>query len=187
MMKSKLLYLLIGSIAFFTNSCVIHHDKQFIDNRIEKAINGYIKDNNEYQSLLIMSSCHFYNEGKEISGVLVGPMYEGILHFIDNHHINNYIDYSGKIIYIDSEALYITNGCENIKNNQILSCEQDSFILYENANKKYYEKSAYVNYIKRAILLDFRFIDDTVNDLNVRNADSLYLPKIRCDAPLLPE
>ena len=112
-------------------------------------------------------------------------MYEGLLHYFNNLHVQYYDNYNGKTIYIDSVTSF--NGNESVSLDNINYCEQDSFLLCQSIYGDIYEYSALVNYIKRAIFINIRYDNNDENKIDILDADTIYLPEIRMDNPLDPE
>lgn len=171
-----------------SSSCLKDNTTSLIDNRIKEALYKYVNENEGYHSFFIMSSSHFSNDfnvkSKYISGVLIGPMYDGFFDCFGDLKIYYMMDVSGKQIYIDSTALFLTNGF--VQNKQINFCKKDSFILCETNYDKTYVKNACLNYAKRAIVLNILVKNNIILDVEILNADTLYLPIIKAD-PLVED
>ena len=92
-------------------SCLQQHKLLFVDNRIDDYLYEYISNNPNYTSILIMSSSHLLigNNIKDISGVLIGPLYDGFRDSFGEIQIRYLTTYLEKQIFIDSAALIITN------------------------------------------------------------------------------
>ena len=176
MMKVYHLYILC--ILFSFTSCFNKQPKMlFVDNRIDEHRNKYISNHPNYTSILIMSSTRLllHNGNNDISGVLIGPMYDGFIDSHDDLHVRYLTTYLGKQIYIDSAALTITN-LKVQKCKEIAYCERDSFLLLDYGYFKHYEKDVFINFIKRAIVLNILVKNGNITNIEAFNADSIYLP-----------
>lgn len=171
------------TIIFFSCFHSNNENAHIIDKKIEEIIHKYVNDN-DYKSFFITSSCNLFSE-KKYSGILIGPMYEGLFYYFDNLSIQYYDRYGGKTIYIDSVTFFDNNKSVSLEN--INYCKQDSFLLYQSIYGDIYEYNSLVNYIKRAILINISSENNDEKIINILNADTIFLPDIKEDNPLNPE
>ena len=178
----RVCHLIILCILLSFTSCLNQNKMLFVDNRIDEYLKKYIYDNPNYTSILVMSSIHFNNDlkkkKKNISGVLIGPLYDGYRDSFGDIQIEYLTTFLGKQIFIDSTALTITNKKVQ-KCKEIAYCTRDSFFLLD-----HYHMDPLANYVKRAIVLNILVNKGSIINIEALNADSIYLPIFRLDEPV---
>ncbi len=176
-MRVYRLFILCMLLSF--TSCFKHQKKLFVDNRIDEYLYKYVNNNPNFTSILVMSSKNFLPNGKkDISGVLIGPLYDGYRDSFGDIQIRYLTTYLGKQIFIDSVALTITKK-QVQKSKKIAYCERDSFFIFDNCYK-----DALLNYIKRATVLNILVKNGVIINIEALKADSVYFPIMRLDEPV---
>ena len=180
-------YIKYAIISFFSLiSCTERQESRLFNNEFMDSIYSYIiQDSLRHDSYIIFPAKVFFNENQGQEGMLVGPLYQGIL---SPNSEKNYIKLKGygatSLYFYCNEIDFFDDlsSCQNIKYTQqdsvILyrSIQQDSVILY----RSIYTKSPIINYLKRANLFFYK----EKQLYKEQNVDSLFLPRIVLDEKL---
>ncbi len=154
---------------FFLISCQkeVHNDSVVLNHDSFLAIKSYMSKH-KYRAYLLLSTKELFNDKKEYSGYLIGPLYKKVLAERTKT----------KLLQIDGENVYILSDLSDFLKQDIIpqdfnSC--DSVILYNKDDYIVYTHDALINYLKRANLLFYR------NGIMYTNfkPDTLYLPKMK--------
>lgn len=133
---------------------------------ISSAIEKYVSKNNNHDSYLLFPSSFLFNDRKEYTGLLIGPMYEYIW---DKDRIVGYFPVKGKKVYVMYDGLsFIQHETE------INFCKADS-INIQFGDTLISNHTPLINFIKRSFLLYYRNKNLQINT----KPDTLFLPKIR--------
>ena len=166
-------YIKYAIISFFSLiSCTERQESRLLKNEFMDSIYSYIiQDSLRHDSYIIFPAKVFFNENQGQEGMLVGPLYQGIL---SPNSEKNYIKLKGygatSLYFYCNEIDFFDDlsSCQNIKYTQ-----QDSVILY----RSIYTKSPIINYLKRANLFFYK----EKQLYKEQNVDSLFLPRIVLD------
>ncbi len=167
--------LIISSLALsiFIFSCVEEHRSYIsIGKQLKSVLIHYVDTAHGLESCFIMPANYLFNANQYKEGILIGPMYREL--FIEMPYLRPYFlfTHSETTIYIDSAF---------VQKNPFV-CFKDTLPNYVNQPPK---AGALFDYVKRAVLIDFSHKNE--QEIIVLSADTLFLPVIKEDNPLLDE
>lgn len=129
------------------------------------AIEEYISKNGGYDSYLLFPSRFLFNDRKEYTGLLVGPMYKDIWN--KDRIVCHFL--------VKNKNVYVMSDCSRFMQHKvkIKYCNTDSVNIY--GDEIIFSKDPLTNFIKRSCLLYYK-----ENELQINmEPDTLFLPKIK--------
>ena len=130
------------------------------------AIEEYISKNGRYDSYLLFPSSFLFNDRKEYTGLLVGPMYKDVW---DEDKVVSHFLVNGKNVYVMSDC-----SCFMRHETKIKYCKPDS-VYIQYGDMAISDHTPIINFIKRSFLLYYRNKKLQIN----MKPDTLFIPKIR--------
>ena len=172
-MRNKLITFFFALLFIFIFSCVEkHRDNISFGKQLKSVLINYVDTAQGLESCLIMSANRLFNANQYKEGFLIGPMYREIFEEMPYLRPVFLFTHSATTIYIDSAIV-----------------SKIPFVYFKDTLPNYVNQppktGALFDYVKRAVFFDISYENE--QEITVLNADTLFLPMIKEDEPLLDE
>ena len=159
----KMNYIYIILLLFMVSCDKSSRIQMALNEETQDAVSDYISKNEGYKSYLLFPSRFLFNDRKEFSGLLIGPLYKDV--FDDGTIVGSFVIHNKRVFVMSDYSDFLKHNME------IEFCPKDSVDIQYGDIKIY---NPLINYIKRAYLLYYK---NNALHINYR-PDTLFLPKI---------